>query len=536
MLFACFAVAVLADCRHGDAFCQREAGPASWCRREDFTCQGKPKVKCSCDPPSVATPKPKATLNHQICIDRVGPQSWCRDDFTCQGRPDVKCGPGVTAPAPQRTPAPESRPRPSPVLTPSTAAPSAAARRPVAEPAVAVVVSGGLNHAVCTAIDPSSWCKENGFCHKHDHVPCRGAVSASATGPGTRRVVPVTPGPTEPPSHRRAVAAASPSVVSRTSGGPDSMILWTEWPTLEEGAWPDYFRKLLEFLTDNCAGIRFHQVIMRVLDPNFQRERGELWQVSRRSSFYVDFLRHLPSSIEVHIYPYLLEEESASKWSGGVDARSALEGVFKYVRDWNNVLIEDGLSVRIRGVVCDKEEGRSFLNDMSTLHRLKDRYSVAGGPRLKFGLAIGFDGAGSIPSFTREIDNFYLEMYDWYEYGRHEVEPVFAERFGVVNRPDRFADILEARQQLHRHYERYREHDKIVFMWSLQNHGSNRCLYPLNDGTCGERNDFGSWNGHHFREFLSVLASRESAFAQRQHAMFQFSFVPHSWHPRYGCS
>jgi hypothetical protein len=523
-LFASHTLSVIADCRVGDALCQREAGASSWCRREDFTCQGKPKVKCTCDPPAESSHTSRPKPNHRICIERVGPESWCRDDLTCQGRPDIKCGDAAIAAPASST---KSAAKPRTVIT--TVAPVAVARTGTVAPlshSVVPVSVGALNHAICTAIDPASWCKESGFCHKHDHVPCRGAVTAAAAAPTLRRRPEV---PSERPAGTRVTHRA-------TTSPTDTMILWTEWPTLEEGAWPDYFSKLREFLTGNCAGIRFHRVVMRVLDPTFQRSRGELWQVSRTSSFYVDFLRHLPASIDVHIYPYLLDEESALKWSGdGRDAHSALEGVFKYIRNWNDLLIEDGLPVRLGGVVCDKEEGRNFLHDLRFLDVMKERYSTRGGPRLKFGLAIGFDTAGSIPSFSDEIDNFYLEMYDWYEQGRKPVRKIIAEEHDAVNKPSMFVDLLERLQQLGRHYHRYREHDRIVFMWSLQNRGSNQCMFPLNDNTCGERNDFGSWTGHHFRQFLSELSSRESVFAQRQHALFQFSYVPLTWHPRSGC-
>lgn len=533
VLFASYSLSVLSDCRVGDALCQKEAGASSWCRREDFTCQGKPKVQCTCDPPAEDAHKHKRTLNHRICIDRVGPASWCRDDFTCQGRPDIKCGdlavaasPSSSISAPKRM---STNPSPAPlaVTTTTVDAPS--------HHSVVPVSYGALNHAICTAIDAGSWCKENGFCHKHDHIPCRGLAAAAAPAASLRRR---SDEPTETlPTSRGAPRTMTSAPAARGAAASESMILWTEWPTLEEGAWPDYFTKLREFLTDNCAGIRFNRVIMRVLEPTFQRSRGELWQVSRTSSFYVDFLRHLPASMDVHIYPYLLDRESAMKWSGrGRNAHSALEGVFKYIRNWNDLLIEDGLPVRLGGVVCDKEEGRNFLHDLRFLDGIKARYSTPGGPRLKFGLAIGFDSAGSISSFSEEIDNFYLEMYDWYEHGRTPVRKVFAEKYDAVNNPTRFVDVLEEHQQLGRHYHRYREHDKIVFMWSLQNSRSNQCLFPLNDNTCGERTDFGSWTGPHFRQFLSELSSREPVFAQRQHALFQFSYVPLTWHSRSGCA
>ena len=148
-------------------------------------------------------------------------------------------------------------------------------------------------------------------------------------------------------------------------------MLWAEWPTLEVSQWPEYFGKLLEFIESNCGNFQVTEIVMRILDPEFQSERGQLWQVSTSSSFYSHFMRHLPSNIVVHFYPYLLERSSATRWSRFMRVRVPLEATFKFVRDWNDLLSANGARARVAGVVTDKEEGRHFLSDMTHLAAYK---------------------------------------------------------------------------------------------------------------------------------------------------------------------
>jgi len=303
------------------------------------------------------------------------------------------------------------------------------------------------------------------------------------------------------------------------------MILWVEWPTLETGTWPEYFSNLLAFIRNACGGIRFHRLVMRVLHPQFQRERGELWQISESAAFYTEFLTKLPRGVEVYIYPYLLGGDDAASWSDTMGVRMPIEGVFKYAHEYNKLLARNGVAARISGIVTDKEEGRHFEGDLVHLRSLKERY---GG---RFGMTLGFDCAGSIPALNRDIDDIYLEMYDFYQYGSRAVVPV--EPGSFKNDPEGFANELDRRQRWEMFFSHYRSHAKVIFMWSLQTRTSNKCMHPMNDDTCGERDDFGTWSPHSFRDFLATISSREHVFNQRQHALFQYSVVPHSWHPRH---
>ena len=305
-------------------------------------------------------------------------------------------------------------------------------------------------------------------------------------------------------------------------------MLWAEWPTLDVSQWPEYFGKLLEFIESNCGNFQVTEIVMRILDPEFQSERGQLWQVSTSSSFYSHFMRHLPSNIVVHFYPYLLERSSATRWSRFMRVRVPLEATFKFVRDWNDLLSANGARARVAGVVTDKEEGRHFLSDMTHLAAYKERYSTAGQPKLRFGLTLGFDSVGSISGLPSEVDDFYIEMYDFYVHGIAPAIPVEAHNNGALNNPERFLNILDERVW-GPFLRRYNEHSNIIFMWSLQHKESNKCIYPLPDSTCGERVDMGSWRADAFNNFLDKVAQRHPVFGQRRHGLFQFSYVPHAW-------
>jgi hypothetical protein len=457
----------------------------------------------------------------------VSPESWCREDYTCQYGRHIKCGASsVQEPATggKTTKAPETSTK-KPVTKPVAQVDDGKKKVEKVHQAPQVTEQVGrdvLNHSICIAINAASWCKENGFCHGNDNVRCKGVGNTRAVPDKTISA---------PPALRAHVSEENEKR-RKPSGGPDSMILWVEWPTLEVGGWPEYFANLLAFVTNACGGIRFHRLVMRVLHPEFQRERGKLWQISETSAFYTEFLSKLPRGIEVYIYPYLLNGKAASSWSDTMGVSMPIEGAFKYAHEYNKLLIRHGHGARIFGIVTDKEEGRHFEGDLVHLRTLKDRYTGGGAPRLRFGMTLGFDCAGSIPSLNKDIDDIYLEMYDFYQYDSKHVVPV--EPGSFRNDPHGFSNELDRKQRWSLHFDRYRKHEKVIFMWSLQSRSSNKCMHPMNDNTCGERDDFGTWTPRAFRDFLSHISSRESVFKERQHALFQYSVVPHSWHPHHG--
>ena len=469
-------------CIGGDAVCHRLVGASSWCKPESNTCHGKPTVSCKCEakaavelPNRVRLPAKQMVkgckLNHQLCISSVGPHSWCRENKTCKDGAHIFCGCDK----------------------------SDAAEKQVPKAQVAGSAMG--THDVCTRFNPASWCREDKRCQGFPAVAC-----------GRSKSVPVARAKQE--YHHKS--------------NERSFVVWAEWPSLRNGAWSEYFSKLLSFVRSNCGNFKVERIVMRILDPEFQSDRGNLWQVSTKSSFFKDFLKHLPASVEVYVYPYLMERASAARWSEIMQAEAPLEATFKFVKKWNKLLQATGVQARLAGVVTDKEEKKYFDQEIGQLANYKNRYSTPGGPRLRFGWAIGFDSVGSLEATSPEVDDVYLEMYDFYVNGISPAVAVEAHELGALNDPETFINILDEKVWSP-HVHKYTHYPNIVFMWSLQNRESKACNYPLLNGTCGERVDMGSWSVSAFNKFLDKLDLRHPVFSKRKHGLFQFNYLPHSW-------
>ena len=560
VVFAILQARVSARCRGGDAICHRSVSSRSWCKPESNTCHGRPDVRCNCGESGVipvikqakrdAFQKQSCQPNHRLCASNVGPNSWCMENNTCKGGPQISCGC-------------------------DSGAHNAGAR---------VAAKCPNRHDVCTAINGASWCTDGGRCQGYPEVSCgcanpdipvetksAGEPEATSVAPRVLSLTAETPhvismtaetphvismtaetphvismtaeAPRVLSSARGAPLArptAAPSVLSSARGAPlarapprpflgeRKFVLWAEWPSLEEGAWPEYFGKLLSFIDSNCGDLRVVSVVMRILDPEFQRERGQLWQVSSSSSFYTDFFRHLPQNVEVHVYPYLMERASAQRWAETMQVSLPLEATFKFAREWNALLQATGVPARIAGIVTDKEERKFFNSEINNLPTYKVKYSSPGSPQLRFGWAIGFDSVGSIDGTSPHVDEFYVEMYDFYVNGIAPAVPVEAHTNGALNNPDTFLKILEEKVWAP-HIPKYNRYPNIVFMWSLQHRQSSACNFPLSDGTCGERVDMGSWSVSAFNKFLDKLDEKHPVFRHRLHGLFQFNFVPLSW-------
>jgi hypothetical protein len=386
------------------------------------------------------------------------------------------------------------------------------------------------NHNICKAWSTSSWCRKDGVCQNFPHVRCSGSAAGISATPRPAGTTVIPASRVSPPGTvQSARAIVPPKKRVRAAGGGSGhqrpFILWTEWPTLAPGDWPKYFDKLLQFVTANCLNVKVSRLVMRVLHPEFQNERGDLWQVTTHSSFFQDFMRHLPPSIEVYFYPYM---SASDRWKQQMQVRIPLEATFKFTKKWNDFLEGTGVPHRIAGIVLDKEEGSLFKDDLKHLERLKRIYSAPGHQQIRFGLAIGFDSAGMISSFPKGVDDVYLEMYDFYVEGSDPAVVVEAHTNGALNNPERFLNILDE-HVWGPYIRKYREHRRIIFMWSMQNRLSNQCAFPLIQGTCGERAEMGTWTSEAFFEFMDLLAERHPIFSQRSHGLFQFNFTPRSW-------
>lgn len=342
-------------------------------------------------------------------------------------------------------------------------------------------------------------------------------TSAPSTSSTTRRptstIAPTTSA--EAPSTSTTTVTVSASPQTPCGSGPSRpLFIWAEWPDLEgEDAWSAYYAQVLHFMARNCGNFRVTRLIMRVMDPFTQG----LWDVSESASFYVDFLSKLPSSVELRIYPYVLDAKAQAFWATYSGSSKPLEGVFKYVGVWNTFLASKGASVRIGGVVVDGEERKGFFQELPSLPTYKSTYNVP-----NFGVAIGFDTIGSVSQYLA-TDEFYLEMYDFYVVSAPTLTLVQTTR---ADTPSGYLSSLDTKTL--NYFESKYGDPRFQFMWSVQAKSSAACLYPLSFG-CGSSDDFGLFSAQDFGTFLDLAQSKYPLMAGRNHGIFQFSFVPKTW-------
>jgi len=214
------------------------------------------------------------------------------------------------------------------------------------------------------------------------------------------------------------------------------------------------------------------------------------------------------------MYPYMLASADQAAWKL-VSGTTPLEGVFKYTSQWNTLLGTD----RFRGVVVDGEERVGFTNDMASAPSYKAKYNIA-----TFAYATGYPQVGDMIKYGAYVDEFYLEMYDFY------VENSAALKL-VQNTDTKSAGEFVAKLNSQVWGSAINKYDdpRIQFMWSLQNSASSACIYPLN-GLCGTKEDFGTQSLDYFMSFIAEMKSLyPSKFGNKPHGMYQFNFMPTSW-------
>ena len=346
----------------------------------------------------------------------------------------------------------------------------------------------------------------------------------------SKTIAPVVTMSTAPPvqsaTTRRSTAAPTaglttapvflptPTACGSTPSRP--LFLWAEWPSLDSPSEvASYFSKLLKFIAGNCGNFIVSRLILRVTNPTLDG----LWTIGTESSFYSQFLTRLPAGIELHIYPYLFDANARASWSNS--GQPPLEAVFKFAEAWNTLLVSVGSGNRISGIVVDLEEKAGFATELASVPLYKTQYGIDA-----FGMAIGYDSTGLMNTYPF-VDDFYLEMYDFYVNNAPQLTLVQADAPGSENQPVQFLSVL-TKDVLGPYVSKY-SNPKAHFMWSIQDKSASDCLYPLGVG-CGSSNDFGAgWTAPAFSRFLTELEAKYPVFAGRSHGLFQFSFVPTSW-------
>jgi hypothetical protein len=436
---------------------------------------------------------------HKTCITKVGPSSYCkRESNTCQGAPHVKCGCDQKGPA----------------VAASKKEKSAGKR------------SGS------TPVIPKARSVDGSKPSGHKPTKSTGQKRKSEDSPKPRSTIQEPSHPRkamkakEGASHRSTepVVASAPRMSASRSGSNDGIFLWLEWPSMRSSEWNTFFANVLNFMRSNCGGFKVSRIIARVLSPNFQSNRGRLWQVGTDSVFFKSFLSKVPAGTEIMIYPYMLES-TPEVWMADMDTPTGLEGVYKYVSEWNKLLASERPEIKISGIVTDYEEHEGFESDLPSISSYRYQYSTPGQPRLRFGAAMGFDQPRRAASISSNIDDVYLEMYDFYVQGSKPA--VLFEQGKLKN--DIEATLQRLDDDVWYRYMRYYDHGNLHFMWSLQAKSSSSCLYPIAGRKCGTKDDLGVWDAPKAAEFIDTVKARYPNMNNKLHGFYEFSYLPESW-------
>jgi hypothetical protein len=311
------------------------------------------------------------------------------------------------------------------------------------------------------------------------------------------------------------LSASSAEVDCRTSAI-RPLFVWAEWPEIyRPSEWRNYFDTLLGFAAGNCGNFAVPKIIIRVTDPEWEG----LFRVERESYFFTDFLARIPRGVEIRIYPYLYTQKAQQKWANYSGHARPLQGVFKFAHEWNKILSKDKLPARIGGIVVDGEERHGFDREQPRVAHYKKHYGVP-----TFAVGIGFD-AHKHREFYPSADEFYMEMYDFYDVNHHG-KPVKRVHVSPSDKAHTFLETLD-RKSLHPFIGTYRD-PRMHFMWSVQSMSKDDCIYPL-ESKCGLGDDFGWFSAPEFNNFLGLVQERYPVLAGRSHGIFQFNYMPPSW-------
>jgi hypothetical protein len=423
----------------------------------------------------------KCDLGHKTCISKVSPSSYCkRDSNSCHGAPHVSCS------CKKRESDAPSKPDSN------------------KDKAVKSVKQSKLQKQTPKKQTKRKEYSNNPHSQSSSHEPRRSS-DAAVSRP------------------RKMLRKDTRSSVTVTESN-DGIFLWLEWPSMRSSEWTSFYDNVLNFMKSNCGQFKVSRVIARVLSPDFQSSRGRLWQVGTDSVFYQSFLAKVPQGTEIMIYPYMLESNPAV-WMADMGTSTGLEGVYKYVSEWNALLSKERPYIRIAGIVTDYEEHKGFESHLPNISFYKEVYSTPGQPVLRFGTAMGYDQPRRAASISSNIDDVYLEMYDFYEHGS---KPTILFEQGKVKN-DIETTLAKMDDAVWQRFLRLYDQGNLHFMWSLQARSSKECLYPIAGKKCGTKDDLGVWDAPKAAEFINTVKARYPQMRNKLHGFFEFSYMPTSW-------
>lgn len=293
-------------------------------------------------------------------------------------------------------------------------------------------------------------------------------------------------------------------------------------------SWRSFYADMASFMTRNCARLRVNRIVLRITEPQFASSQQGPWWPIAESPLYTHLLAGLDSSVELFVYPWVMDAHNQVAWSAfGPSGSSVMEGVFEFAKQWNDFLARAGMGARFKGAVLDFEEfymdrNPGVLRDVQGMASLKSRYGF------RAGLTLGYQPFTQMSQWDSVIDDFYLQFYDYYYQPYVNATPN-SPFLLYKNDPETLADftvstVLEGKSEDPTKYN-----DKVLVMWSLQTM-SNTCRYPLGNGTCGINDEFGAgWTPEAFNTYLKEFRRASPNLGKKPQGLFQFSFTPQSW-------
>jgi hypothetical protein len=336
-------------------------------------------------------------------------------------------------------------------------------------------------------------------------------------------------------SSRISQRGRSASCVEASESTTIPLFLWTEVPKEELGVsptkWRAFYTRMLNFVLGNCINSRTTRLILRVIHPNFPVARP-MWNNLDESPLFTELLSKLPDDIDLQLYPYLGGRSSPAAWATQSTLSDPLDGVFNYAVAWNTKLASLNITSRFTGIVLDLEEDYPW--DWTHIAGVKANHSTQI-PSL--GVSIGFDEIVKLKRLAPFVDDFYMQMYDFYTREVRHVTSNYTTSPFVLYRdnPVELANWLKAEvladPDLFAIYRRYRK--QIYVMWSTQNRGSSDCIYPLR-GTCGSHYEFGLFSAKSFNQFIRLITTDPQFLlfhGVQGHGLFEFDLIRNDWIP-----
>jgi hypothetical protein len=529
------------NCYAADGLCRYFVNDFSTCRRG--LCRGS-DIECSCDK--------KLDCNSYCQIMNDSKKSICEVKSAtvsqCKNGGQA-CGAAQCAPMPTTT---TTTPKPT------TTKPGATTKKPTttAKPTTTTTTptpGSDCYHSLCQKLNGASdYCKHrNGdFTCQKGGQSCKcadGSTTTTTTRAASTTAKPATT--TKSPSGtttKSPVTTPKPVTTTKAPTGPSSgnggcesmpaetvnVAMWTEWPHIgsDRASIAKYYQTLRAYLDSNCANIRTTKLILRVLHPSFptsQPADSKAFWPPATAPLYTELLSKLSSSVEVHIYPYVMGTTDQKMWKefGGSD--DVVANVYSFVAQWDSFLKSQGSGVRIKGAVFDLEEVRNWPEyktqfGSANIKKRKGSFSYSS--------SIGFDQLGLIgDDFT---DEYFLQVYDLYAPTASIGKTTSSRFLTLKNNPEALADYIINEATTEAIWKRYSENlATVTMMWSTQNLASG-CIYPSSTGKCGVNYEFGSWGPDAFNKFILALQRKQPIAAKVEHAIFQFNYTPYSWMPR----